>query len=114
MLNEETYNKLIAMQLHGLAAAFNLHREVAEVGHLERLQQKTAVGVGIHAHSQPALGRYLRQFLAELALLRLRLGCLLLAGGTGRARGRHHRCGEDGCGNDRWRDHGREHGDGRG
>ena len=51
-----------------LAASLDLHREIAEVRHLQRLQQQAAVGVGIHAHAQLALGRNLRQIAAQLAL----------------------------------------------
>ncbi len=47
-----------------LAAAFDLHRKIAEVGNLERLQQQAAVGVRVHAHAQASLGRYLGQLRA--------------------------------------------------
>ena len=40
-----------------LPAALDLDGEIAEVGHLQRLQEQAAVGVGVHAHAQPALGR---------------------------------------------------------
>ena len=52
-----------------LSAPFNLHRKLAEVGHLERLQQQSAVGMRVHAHATAAFGRNLRQLRAEGALL---------------------------------------------
>ena len=52
-----------------LPAAFNLHREVAEVRHDQRLQQQAAVGVRIHAHAPAALGRDVGELVAECAFL---------------------------------------------
>ena len=52
-----------------LSAAFDLDGEVAEVGDLERFEQQAAVGVGIHAHAQTALGRNLGEVGAEVALV---------------------------------------------
>ena len=52
-----------------LAAAFDFDGEIAEVGHLERLQEEAAVGVRVHSHAEPALGSEVGELRAECTFL---------------------------------------------